>query len=525
MYTYKGAEIKMAQDKVNSSETTQLGIHSVKNLLGSEEQLSLFSEHDVKFSEEYGVKLEGKIDRFGIDLTDIQARVMEGILRGLSETNYKGNLAPREIESVIEEKFDGKLPKSYENVKQIPRLRVSQAELLKWSGVDRSSIATIQRTLEALSDLGTKQYCFYYDRLAYDSNHKPKKNKNGDWQMEEVFCVDTLFTVKEVREGQTGKLSYYEISPSSIFLDQRESYFMLVPYNWREEVRELVGKKKASSYTFRFLMFLRYQYEMKRRYKKQKPYQIKWSPEEIAKSIKMPSSVYKRKKKRCLEILDDAYEVAKQLGYLVDYKREEFIDVLTLNENKYYSPTNSSDKAISEAIGRIGSRGEAILPHEVLKCFYDVKSTLDPNVSMPQGEKLSKELVEIENLLKKRSKTQILSLVEWAFSEKFWCTRINTPAKLRKNFDEAWIEYEVTKNNDPKMRKAKNKALAKSVEKALFPKVQVSALSEYIEFPHGPTSTVIEYKSKSFIQELREYIKKASAVDRNIPSDLVDSCL
>ncbi|WP_226988463.1 hypothetical protein [Candidatus Protochlamydia sp. R18] len=50
-------------------------------------------------------------------------------------------------------------------------------------------------------------------------------------------------------------MEYYEIIPSSIFLDQTESNFMLIPYNCREKVRSVVGSRKASSYTFRFLLF------------------------------------------------------------------------------------------------------------------------------------------------------------------------------------------------------------------------------------------------------------------------------
>jgi hypothetical protein len=132
--------------------------------------------------------------------------------------------------------------------------------------------------------------------------------------------------------------SLHEIVPSPIFLDQRESYFMLIPYNWREEVRELVGNKRASSYTFRFLLFLRYQYELKRRAEKidNEHFTIKWNWEEIAIAIKMPESVYKRKKDRAQKILDDAYFVAKELGYLKEYDRDGVVDSLMLNEQKYY---------------------------------------------------------------------------------------------------------------------------------------------------------------------------------------------
>ena len=51
--------------------------------------------------------------------------------------------------------------------------------------------------------------------------------------------------------------------------------------------------------------------------------------------IKMPPSIYLRKKKRVNEILEDTYSVAKRLGYLVDYDRTGQLDTLTLNDKKY----------------------------------------------------------------------------------------------------------------------------------------------------------------------------------------------
>ena len=238
--------------------TTQIGLHSVRNMLGSEMQLSLFSDYTIEnLSSSSGVKLDGKIDRFGIDLTDIQSKIMEGILRGFTETNYRGNIEPRDTAQIAAEKYSkGELPLTYKYVKEVPRLRATQAQIMDWAGVNKNSIAEKERAVEALSHLGTAQYCFYYDRLAYGQDGVPEKDRSGRWKKEEVMAVDALFTIKEVREEQAGNLKYYEIEISPIFLDQRESYFMLIPYNWREEVRAIVGSKKASSYTFRFLLFL-----------------------------------------------------------------------------------------------------------------------------------------------------------------------------------------------------------------------------------------------------------------------------
>ncbi|SPJ31860.1 hypothetical protein [Candidatus Protochlamydia amoebophila] len=116
-------------------------------------------------------------------------------------------------------------------------------------------MAEKERAMEALKHLATAQYCFYYDRLVLDANGNPEKGADEKWKKEEVMAIDTLFVIKEIRNKPNGNLEYYEIIPSPIFLDQTESNFMLIPYNWREEVRSVVGSRKASLIHFAFFFF------------------------------------------------------------------------------------------------------------------------------------------------------------------------------------------------------------------------------------------------------------------------------
>ena len=83
--------------------TTQIGMHSVRNLLGEQKQLSLFSDHDKEFSNKYGLKLEGSIDRFGVHISEMESRVMEGVLHGFTETQYMGNIEPKTKQEVAAE--------------------------------------------------------------------------------------------------------------------------------------------------------------------------------------------------------------------------------------------------------------------------------------------------------------------------------------------------------------------------------------------------------------------------------------
>ena len=324
------------------------GMHSVKQMFGEQLQLSLFSDKiPSDFERKFGIELLTKIDKYGIDLNETQMKVMEGVLKAFSDTNYKGNISSRNKKEILKDysKINNTehLPQAYRNIDEIPRIQIGQRELLRLSGINDNSRGLAQKGIEALNYLGYTQFCFYWIRLAYDKNGKPDKDlKTGDYKKEEVTAIDTLFKVKVVKDEQTKEFKYYEVEPSVIFLDQVNNYFLLIPHNWREEVQKQVGKKKASSYTFRLLLFLRYQYEQIRRYnryhKDNKEFKIKFSWEDMAQALKMPDTVYKRNRARALKILEDAYKTAQELGYLKGYERTPTVDILNLNPDKYFNP-------------------------------------------------------------------------------------------------------------------------------------------------------------------------------------------
>lgn len=501
--------IVVREKNKQDQKPTQIGLHSVSNFLGRKKNREMFETQHEKFCKEYGIKIRDNIQRFGIDITDIQMRVVEGILQGFSQTDYKGNIAPKDKIQLAKERFSGKVPDTYKYIDEIPRIRVSQTEVLKWAGIKKNSIAGKERALKALQDLGVHQYCFYYDRLAKDSRGEPVRDRKGYWKKESVVAVDSLFMVKEIRDEKTDAFQYYEIEPSSIFLDQRESYFLLIPYNWREEVRSIVGKKKASSYTFRFLLFLRYQYEMKRRSPNcTSPYQVKWSSEEVAIAINMPESVYRRKKDRMNKILEDAYSVAKTLGYLSDYDRKSDLDILTLNDEKYHlGCSRSGDSFVPSS-----KKPESSLKQEehLFNLFHRQRSVFDLNHYKPEGKEKEEELLQFSLLLKDRSLLEIEKVIYWGIPRKYWCVRLLTPEKLRKNFLEAFTEMIASENEKNRPAKNKNKAkllLEKIIKKD--PSIRIEVLNRHIEFlGESGQPTVISYESKNFDQELQHAFSK-----------------
>lgn len=497
-------------------ETTQIGLHSVRNMLGDKNQSNLFSDQDEEFSKQFGVKLKGRVERFGFDLSDTQSRVLEGILHGFSITSYKGNLESLSKEDVSEEYSKGLLPPTYKYIDALPRLRATQADILEWSGIKKGSIASRVRALESLQELGSKQYCFFYDRLAFDENRIPIQDRSGKWKKEEVVAVDTLFTIKEIRDEDTGKLQYYEITPSPLFLDQRESYFMLVPNNWREEVRTLYGNKKASSYTFRLLMFLRYQYEMKRRSKSVKaPYEVRWSSEEVATSIKMSATVVKRNRKRMNELLESAYETAVKLGYLTKYERLGHLDILCLNDNKYYGPGKLSAKSSTpKEIEEIKPASK--YAEDLFVLFHENRKKLDPKHTPSSGSVKSDEVNTFDMLLKGRSLTEITTLIKWSVNKKFWCTQLSTPSKIVKKFSEAWSEMSLDGTTAlPEDNKAwASDLLNRSV--ASHPQTKINILNKYLEIGIGAHQpTCVPYEEKNFKEKVLSVLKR---FDISLPS-------
>ena len=321
---------------------TKIAIHTVSQFYGDNKQLSLFSDEKIDaFSRATGLSITNRPDSYGVVLNQSQRRVLEGILKAFTDSNYKGD---EEIDKATYSSNIypiNKIAGAYSNVDKIPVVRLTQAEIIKLSGHDRTQGDKVD-VVEAISFLATKQFCFYWVRLKTEKG-KPVKDKSGDYVKEEVMEVGTLLRIKTVRDG-TGLLQYYEIHPSAPLLDQVNNYFLLVPNNWRDEVKQLTGKR-ASSYTYELLLWLRLQYEQIRRYnkggdknRKPKPFKISKSWEDVAIALKMPESVYKGKRKRAIKIIQEAYSVAIKLGYLVKVENNGVTDILYLNESYYPKP-------------------------------------------------------------------------------------------------------------------------------------------------------------------------------------------
>jgi hypothetical protein len=328
---------------------TKFSIHAVKQLYGDNKEITKFSGDNIDaFVEATGLNLTNKPDSYGVVLNYTQKKLFEAILKRLTDTNYKGDTQINNDTLLKDNYKDTRLANNtlltgdkapYKNIKTIPILKIKQAKLIQLCGFDKPRQGDKQDVIEALNFLSTNLFFFYWIRLKTENN-KPVKDKNGDYIKEEVMEVGTLLRVRHIREQ--GVLQYYEITFSAPILDQVDNYFLLVPCNWRDEVKQITGKR-ASNYTYGFLLWLRLQYEEKRRYnanktRKLKDFIINKSWEDIAIALKMPKSMYKTNRKKAESIIKEAYSVAIKLGYLQKIETIKNIDKIYLNEEFYPKP-------------------------------------------------------------------------------------------------------------------------------------------------------------------------------------------
>jgi hypothetical protein len=129
------------------------------------------------------------------------------------------------------------------------------------------------------------------------------------------------------------------IEPCPILVDQIDNYFLLKPANYREEIALKVRQWKVSKYTYLFIDYLMAQAELKRR--AHEPLVLRKTIEELAYKLRMDYWIKSRKWKNVRGSLNKSYKIAKDLGYLLDYKTvpgrtvPEEMEELTLNPEKF----------------------------------------------------------------------------------------------------------------------------------------------------------------------------------------------
>ncbi len=289
--------------------------------------------------------ISAKVGRFGIDINDKECAVLESILKMFSATDFKGNF--RSIsKNDLRESYSKNVDLDVSRMEEFPRIRFTQKSFLEGLNISRRNFGGISRSIEALNNLSSKNYTFFYSRKSLDENGNPVLDAKGNYVYEHVMASGTLITLLRVEDEGGNRLKNYEVILNPLFFDEREDNFLVIPSDWRDEVSLTVGKRKVSRYVFRLLLFLRYIHEFFSKEDSKRPYVLELTLEEISFALKIPENIFKKQKKRTRKILEECYFVAKSTGYLTDFEIDDWMHKLVLNEKKYFNSGCEGEKKL-----------------------------------------------------------------------------------------------------------------------------------------------------------------------------------
>jgi hypothetical protein len=358
--------------RLEEANKYNVGAHLLNQFITSPRQASLFApiEDERKkqaellsksidsFISATGLRSIDRPNFYGASLTFSQQRVLHGILKKFHETNYQGNLQIKKF-TALAETYDTEtdrarkvINKTYSNIKFIPQIRVTQAELIRASGYSPKKQSDVEQVVRAIEHLRRTQFYFTWQALDNVGDKKGKK------RLVDKSELSPFFRIQDIRDDETKRLLYYNIEPCAVVIDQitpehgdGSLYYSPIPRDWMEDVERVTGKKNPSRYIPVFLLWLRKwaedvrrhnknlsQFKKEERKKKPREYVIKKPWDEIAVTIGMRPSLYKNQRARAEKILKKALSVAVELGYLTKVENDGCNEILYLNEEFYPKP-------------------------------------------------------------------------------------------------------------------------------------------------------------------------------------------
>lgn len=297
---------------------------------------------------------------YGLDLTERQRKSLNVVLQAFTKTQYKGNTEQLYLEDVLP-KFKEQPEEVLKNVaalqttngqiiKALPQIRLTQAEYLRLCGIPEDRRSERQEAIEALQMLGMKQHCFWWQRpkkqavklQTKDGRHlkteyRVQRDPHGKAQVEDVYTVETVLKVKEIRSPQTNELEYYEIAPSYVAAQcLGGGEYLIYPHELERAIVEKTGKR-LKKYEALLLLWLTMKFteEVGHRQILKKhgneaalqkaggtvPTEIVIDYEQLCLELGMKPETLKKKRRAAHAQLQKAFEIAKRAGFLKDYER------------------------------------------------------------------------------------------------------------------------------------------------------------------------------------------------------------
>lgn len=304
-----------------------------------------------------------KVEVIGLNNTKAQNQALFAVQKLFHETGYQGNTEGKNL---------SKQDNSFKFMGYLPGMKFTPSHYLDAYGVNKKESSRGKweynsnersEALKALRELSQKKFLFYYERKYW---------KDGKEVYDLITTVRSLFNIvegyeaidkNEVTNIKTGKnmsdidqkIGHIVLEPCPILLDQIDTYFVLKPANYYQEIKLLVGK--TGKQVPLFIDFLIAEVTKKEIAAKGK--EIEWliemNYETLAYKLRMDNLLKQGKATKIKQELKKCYEIAKQLGYLLEYETIKGstmeLEKLVLNKNKF-----KRVKEINEEIIKIDSK-------------------------------------------------------------------------------------------------------------------------------------------------------------------------
>lgn len=335
----------------NPKKLIKTGLHTELQKFGGKDKklssmMKLLTENNESIKGEIE---EYKIDVIGIDITKVQNQALFAVQVLLDETNYKGHSKTSELKKETNSfKFSGELPiirftpAKYLDAFGVNK-KVTKREKFEYHGNQRSE------ALKALEDLSKKKYLFHYKKKywkegkeVYDIVTTVRNLYNLTYKYEAVNKNEiALLKEEKTTSSLEKKLSFIELEPCPLLVDQMQTYFVLKPANFYQEIN--LELDRPSKQVVLFIEFLIAEVTKKEMFSKSKNEEMEWkieiSIENLVYKLRMESLLEGNRISRIKTQLKKCYDSAKKLGYLVEEinpgKDLKSIEKLVLNPDKF----------------------------------------------------------------------------------------------------------------------------------------------------------------------------------------------
>ena len=332
--------------------------------------------------------------KIGFDIsTDSQRKLLFGVLRLMTESDYKGNYQVPNTQVLRESGREGKPVEAmtkgydvltgthiggiYENIPSTPILKISDRDLMIATGFDPDSHFDKESFNKAKKDLCFKQSFLMYTRFARDDKGRVIREKNGRTKFELVSTFSPVLILKNIADPKTKKHLYNEISPAPVFLDEisreygsrGDGYFLLIPSECSEEITEAYrrwfpnkgGLTPSVVHSLCWWFRLRVQDQQN---KERNPL-MKWNQRnrpstggggtilrsgfsDLCRQLDYGEKAIQKNRSRIKQQLSEGIDVAVELGYLTGFSYDEERDEYSFDLNLDYYPNAYRTDEVSE---------------------------------------------------------------------------------------------------------------------------------------------------------------------------------